>query len=205
MKVTYYPVGEYQANCVFLSDEQGTTVVIDPGDEAGRLLDRLKDQHLNVKAILLTHAHFDHLLAVRELQEATGAPLYIHAEDAPALSDADISLIPPHRRPYVLTADRLLNDGDIVTVGDLTLTALHTPGHTKGSCCFLCEDLLIAGDTLFAGSVGRTDLPGGNMRTLFQSLRRLAALPGETQMISGHGEDTTIGYECRYNPFLAGV
>lgn len=205
MKVTYYPVGDYQANCVFLSDEQGNAVVIDPGDEAPRLRQRLAEQHLKVGAILLTHAHFDHILAVRELQEATGAPLFIHAQDAPALSDSERSLIPPYRRPYVLTADRLLNDGDTVTVGELMLTVLHTPGHTPGSCCYRCGDLLIAGDTLFAGSAGRTDFPGGNTEALYRSLRRLAELPAETRVISGHGEETAIGYECRYNPFLAGV
>ncbi len=205
MNVAYYPVGDYLANCVILSDPQGRTAVIDPGDEAPRLLQRLGDKAAQVEAILLTHAHFDHILAVRELQEATGAPLFIHASDAPALSDASLSLIPSYRRPYVLCADRLLQDGDTVTVGSLALTVLHTPGHTPGSCCYGCEDVLIAGDTLFAGSVGRTDLPGGNTAVLFESLRRLAALPAEWRVIPGHGEETTIGYECRYNPFLAGV
>ncbi|MBP3435221.1 MAG: MBL fold metallo-hydrolase [Clostridia bacterium] len=205
MKVTYYPVGDYQANCVILSDESGCAVVIDPGDEAPRLLQRLADQKLRVAVILLTHAHFDHLLAVRELQTATGAALYIHTEDASALSDTRRSLIPPHRLPYELTADRLLIDGDTVVVGELMLSVLHTPGHTPGSCCYQCDNVLISGDTLFAGSVGRTDLPGGRTAALLQSLRRLATLPPELRVIPGHGEATTIGYECRYNPFLAGV
>lgn len=205
MKVTYFPLGSYQANCVILSDESGCAVVIDPGDEAERLYQSLMMQNLRVAAIMLTHAHFHHLLAVRELQEKTGAPLYVHAEDAPALSDARYSLIPFHRRPYCLSADRLLNDGDTVEVGDLRIAVLHTPGHTKGSCCFLCGDVLASGDTLFAGSMGRTDLPGGDMSMLMHSLRRLAALPAELRVIAGHGEETTIGYERRCNPFLAGV
>ncbi len=205
MRVSYYPVGDYQANCVIVSDEARRAVVVDPGDEAVRLLQRLTEQELQVEAILLTHAHFDHMLAVRELIEATGAPLYVHAEDAAALSDVGRSLIPPHRRPYTLSADRLLQDGDTVTVGELVLKVLHTPGHTPGSCCYRCGDLLIAGDTLFAGSVGRTDLPGGDTAQLFQSLRRLKSLDATVRVIPGHGEETTIGYECRYNPFLAGA
>ena len=205
MRVSYYPVGDYQANCVIVSDEAHRAVVVDPGDEAVRLLQRLAEQELQVAAILLTHAHFDHMLAVRELIDATGASLYLHAEDAAALSDAGRSLIPPYRRPYTLSADRLLQDGDTVTVGELVLKVLHTPGHTPGSCCYQCGDLLIAGDTLFAGSVGRTDLPGGDTAQLFQSLRRLKSLDATVRVIPGHGEETTIGYESRYNPFLAGA
>lgn len=205
MKGAYYPVGAYQANCVILSDENGSLAVIDPGDEAPRLLARLQESGETVVAILLTHAHFDHLLAVRELQEATGAPLYVHAADAAALTDAELSLIPPSRLPYSLTADRLLSDGDTVTVGELVLEVLHTPGHTPGSCCYRCGDLLVTGDTLFRGSVGRTDFPGGSTAALFNSLRRLAALPETLRVIAGHGEETTLGRECRCNPYLVGV
>lgn len=205
MKVSYYPLGAYQANCVVLSDENGSLVVIDPGDEAPRLLARLQESGETVVAILLTHAHFDHLLAVRELQEATGAPLYVHAADAAALSNAALSLIPPSRLPYLLVADHLLNDGDKVTVGNLVLEVLHTPGHTPGSCCYRCGDLLVTGDTLFRGSIGRTDFPGGSTAALFHSLRRLAALPATLRVIAGHGEETTLDCERRCNPYLVGV
>ncbi len=205
MKVSYYPLGAYQANCVVLSDENGSLVVIDPGDEAPRLLARLQESGETVVAILLTHAHFDHLLAVRELQEVTGAPLYVHAADAVALSNTALSLIPPSRLPYPLTADRLLNDGDTVTAGKLVLEVLHTPGHTPGSCCYRCGDLLVTGDTLFRGSVGRTDFPGGSTAALFNSLRRLAALPATLRVIPGHGEETTLDCERRCNPYLVGV
>ena len=205
MKVTYYPLGAYQANCVVVSDEQGRCIVIDPGDEAQRLQMLLNALGVTVSAILLTHVHFDHILAVRELQEITEAPLYVHAGDASALTDNARNMIPPYRLPYALKADHLLNDGDTVTVGDLTLTVLHTPGHTPGSCCYFCDGLLIAGDTLFAGSIGRTDFEGGDMSKMIGSLRRLKTLPEDTRVISGHGEETTIGYEKRYNPYLAGV
>ncbi|MBR2406135.1 MAG: MBL fold metallo-hydrolase [Clostridia bacterium] len=203
MTVSYYPVGALQANCVLLSDGNGHLAVVDPGDEAPRLLALLKRCSGTVEAILLTHVHFDHILATKALQEATGAPLLVHEADEPALSNEALSLIPPQLLPYSLTADRLLRDGDTVTVGEMVLEVLHTPGHTPGSCCYRCEDVLMAGDTLFAGSMGRTDLPGGDTVAMFHSLRRLSELPDELRVIAGHGEETTIGYERRYNPFLA--
>lgn len=203
MTVSYYPVGALQANCVLLSDGNGHLAVVDPGDEAPRLSALLKRLGGTVEAILLTHVHFDHILATKALQENTGAPLLVHEADAPALSNEALSLIPPQLLPYSLTADRLLRDGDTVTVGEMVLEVLHTPGHTPGSCCYRCEDVLVAGDTLFAGSMGRTDLPGGDTAAMFHSLRRLSELPDELRVIAGHGEETTIGYERRYNPFLA--
>ncbi len=205
MKVSYYAVGGYGANCVIVSDEHGHCVVIDPGDEAERLGAILAEIGDTVTAILLTHAHFDHMLAVSELQESTGAPLYVHTAEEGALTNTARSLIPPHRYPYPLVADRLLEDGDTVTVGDTSLTVIHTPGHTPGSCCYYGDGVLIAGDTLFAGSIGRTDFYGGSMTEMMASLRRLKLLPGNTRVISGHGEETTIAYEQRYNPYLAGV
>ncbi len=205
MTVTYYPVGNYQANCVIASDEQGHCVVIDPGDEAPRLLSLLKTKGDIVDAVLLTHAHFDHLLAVREVQEQTGAPLFLHADDVDALEDVGRSMIPAYRLPYPLCADRLLQDGDSITFGNATLTVIHTPGHTPGSCCYYGDGWLIAGDTLFAGSIGRTDFVGGNLGQMRESLRRLATLPDAVRVVSGHGEETTIGVERRCNPFLAGV
>lgn len=202
MIAVYYPVGALQANCVLLSDGNGHTAVIDPGDEAPRLLTHLRELGGRVDAILLTHAHFDHMLAVRELQTATAAPLFVHEADEPALFDEMLNLMPAYRLPYALKADRLLHDGDTVTVGELTFEVLHTPGHTPGSCCYRCDDLLISGDTLFAGSMGRTDFAGGSTAEMFRSLQRLSKLPEALRVIPGHGEETTIGYECRYNPFM---
>lgn len=205
MKWQVYAVGGYQANCYLVWDEQKNAVVIDAGAEPERLLRRVQEEGLSVKALLLTHAHFDHMLAVNALQQATGAPLYLHESEAPALSDPAVSLLSLCSTPCRLTADRVLRDGDTVTAGALTFTALHTAGHTVGSCCYLCDGVLFAGDTLFAGSVGRTDFPGGSYADQSASLRRLAALPPETVVLPGHGEATTIGRECASNPFMIGL
>lgn len=205
MKISYYPMGDYRTNCILLSDEQGHLAVIDPGDDVAFVLSLVKQHGGKVDMILLTHAHFDHMLSARELQEATRAPLYLHEADESALSDYSRSLIPEHRRPYVLTADRALKDGDTLSLGSLTLTVLHTPGHTPGCCCYLCDTVLFSGDTLFAGCIGRTDLVGSSMIQMLHSLRRLKSLAPEIRVIPGHGEETTIGHECRFNPFLSGV
>ena len=203
MIAAYYPVGALQANCVVLSDENGHLAVVDPGAEPSRLWAHITALGGTVEAILLTHVHFDHVLAVRELQEKCGAPLLVHEADAAALSDPARSLIPSYDLPYALKADRLLCDGDTVAVGDMELEVLHTPGHTPGSCCYRCGDVLVSGDTLFAGSIGRTDLPGGDTATMFRTLRRLAALPDSLRILPGHGEETSLARERLYNPFLA--
>ena len=195
-------VGDLAVNCCFVYDDEKHAAVIDPGDDADRLIAYLKQEKLQIDAILLTHVHFDHIQAVRELQAATGAPLCVHEADIPALADPTFSMV---RMPYELSADRALQDGDVVTVGQLTFTVLHTPGHTRGSVCYRCEETLFAGDTLFAGSIGRTDFAGGDFKAMRHSLARLAALSDDTRVIPGHGEGTTIGYEKRYNPFMIGI
>ena len=198
----YFPVGAYGANCCLVSDADGNTVVMDPGDEAERILAHIRDFSLTVRAVLLTHAHFDHMGAAARLQREFGAPLYVHTDDVRGLTDSRYSVMPLSDAP---TADRLLKDGDTVTVGSLTFTVLHTPGHTPGSVCYRLENVLFAGDTLFAGSIGRTDFPGGDMTAMRQSLRRLSALPDELSVVPGHGEETTIGYEKQTNPFMIGL
>ena len=203
MTVSYYMVGDLQVNCVVIADENANAVVIDPGDDAAELTATLRSKALNVKAVLLTHAHFDHLLAVKELQKEFNAPLWLHEAEAPALEDAGKSLIPAYRRPYILKADRLLRDGETVAVGELEFEVLHTPGHTVGSCCYRFGDVLVSGDTLFAQSIGRTDLPGGNTAQMFHSLRRLSTLPDTLRVIPGHGPETVLGYERHYNPYLS--
>lgn len=205
MNYCCFPVGALQANCWLLWDEQKNALLIDPGDEAPRLLHALRERDLTLKAILLTHVHFDHMMAVPALQETTGAPLMVHAGDAPALTDGELSLTIWQGIPCLLTADRLLQEGDTVTVGDMELAVLHTPGHTPGSCCYRCGDDLFAGDTLFAGSVGRTDFPGGDRMAQRESLRRLAALPDTVRVLSGHESATTIGYEKYHNPYMMGL
>ncbi|MBO5928691.1 MAG: MBL fold metallo-hydrolase [Clostridia bacterium] len=192
MKYLRLPVGSYQANCCLVFDEQKNAVVIDPGDEAPRILRVIQEHSLHVKVILLTHAHFDHILAVTAIQEATDTPLWVHEAEEPALADTRLSMV---SFPYTLTADRLLHDGESVTVDELSFTVLHTPGHTAGSVCYRCENTLFSGDTLFAGGMGRTDFPGGSSRLLWNSLEKLSHLPPHLTVVAGHGEETTIGRE----------
>lgn len=203
MTIRCLPLGALQANCYLLSDEEGATAVIDPGDEAGTILETVRAGELAVEAILLTHAHFDHILAADELRRETGAPVYVYETDAPALAD-------PRRNLTVLAkggagplrADHLLKDGEELRVGRLAVSVLHTPGHTPGSCCFLCGDALFSGDTLFAGSIGRTDFPGGDDQAMAASLRMLAALEPGIRVFPGHGESTTLSKERMENPYL---
>lgn len=197
------------ASCFIVDDgSDGAAFVIDPGGDAPLILEELAAQP--VEAVILTHCHFDHMVGAHAVLAATGAPLLIHSADAESIAaeggrgtmGAMFGLV--HGS---LHADRLLQDNDILTAGRLTLTVLHTPGHSPGSICLLAEDgvdtpHLIAGDTLFAGSVGRTDFPGGDARALSTSIaQKLSGLAPETIVHSGHGPDTTIAREARVNPF----
>ena len=205
MQYSCYPVGEMQANCWLVWDDTRSAVLIDPGDEAPWLLKVLNERKLTLKAIFLTHAHFDHMMAVPALQAATHAPLYVHEADVPALVDGNLSLTNWVGRPCLLTANRRLLEGETIAIGNLQFTVLHTPGHTVGSCCYLSENALFSGDTLFAGTVGRTDFPGGNPAVQRESLRRLATLPDDTKVLPGHNEPTTIGRERIVNPYMIGL
>ena len=201
MTIRCLPLGALQANCYLLSDEEGATAVIDPGDEAGTILETVRAGELAVEAILLTHAHFDHILAADELRRETGAPVYVYETDAPALADPRRSLtVLAKGGAGPLRADHLLKDGEELRVGRLAVSVLHTPGHTPGSCCFLCGDALFSGDTLFAGSIGRTDFPGGDDQAMAASLRMLAALEPGIRVFPGHGESTTLSKERMENP-----
>lgn len=203
MKVSYFSVGALGTNCYIVSGN-GRAAIIDPGGDAQRILNVVKCNNLTVDCILLTHAHFDHIMAVDELCEATGAPVYVGAGDAPMLYDANFNLsamVYPEQM-VERTADRLLFEGDVVRVGDATLTVMETPGHTRGSICLAGENVLFTGDTLFHGSIGRTDLPGGDMGVLRHSLERLAALEGDYTVYAGHGEETTLSFQKKANPYL---
>ena len=203
MTIRCLPLGALQANCYLLSDEEGATAVIDPGDEAGTILETVRAGELAVEAILLTHAHFDHILAADELRRETGAPVYVYETDAPALADPRRSLtVLAKGGAGPLRADHLLKDGEELRVGRLAVSVLHTPGHTPGSCCFLCGDALFSGDTLFAGSIGRTDFPGGDDQAMAASLRMLAALEPGIRVFPGHGGSTTLSKERMENPYL---
>jgi glyoxylase-like metal-dependent hydrolase (beta-lactamase superfamily II) len=198
-------VGPIMANCFILGcEDTREAVVIDPGDEAPRILSVINDLELSVKIILNTHGHFDHVGANRKMKEATGAPLMIHADDVHMLSRLSASAA-----VWGLSAedspepDRTLEDGDTVSFGNIVLTVLHTPGHTPGGISFAADRRVFVGDTLFSGSIGRTDFPGGDYDTLISSIKtKLFPLDNDTTVYTGHGPETTIGREKQYNPFV---
>ncbi|MBN9614973.1 MAG: MBL fold metallo-hydrolase [Acidobacteriales bacterium 59-55] len=200
-------VGPLQCNCSILGDEDSReAIVVDPGDDISRIVSALKRHNLTVKQIIITHAHIDHIAGAQSLKRVTGAPILYNQNDLPLVKMMDIQAgwlsIPT---PEVAPPDASLEDGQTVSIAGLTGSILHTPGHTEGSVCLYLpqQKLLLAGDTLFAGSVGRTDLPGGNTRKLLQSIRdSLLPLPDEVTVIPGHGHGTTIGEERDSNPFL---
>jgi hydroxyacylglutathione hydrolase len=210
------PVGALQCNCSILGDEvSGEAIVVDPGDDIPRIMALLARHNLIVKQILITHAHIDHIAGAARLKQLTGAPILYNQQDLPLVKMMDVQATwLGIATPEVHAPDDTLEDGRIIAIGvspelarpGLTGNILHTPGHTQGSICLHlpAENLLLAGDTLFAGSVGRTDLPGGDNRTLIRSIHdKLLPLPDETVVLPGHGQRTTIGQERESNPFLA--
>jgi hydroxyacylglutathione hydrolase len=202
-----FPVGTLQCNCTILGDEVTLeATVIDPGDDIPRILAAIARHGLTVKTILVTHAHIDHVAGAQQLKQITGAPIAFNQKDLPLLAIMDIqaSWI-GCETPDVRPPDEDLIDGFSVRIGNITGTVLHTPGHTQGSSCLFIpsQALLIAGDTLFARSVGRTDLPGGDAAMLLRSIHtKLLTLPDETVVVAGHGASTSIGIERERNPWL---
>ena len=200
-------VGPLQCNCSVIGDETShEAMVIDPGDDVQEVLDLIRKHHLQVKQIVITHAHIDHVGGAMKLRAATGAPILLNQNDYALLKmlDAQAAWI-GMPSPGKVDIDRSVTTGETVSAGSLTADILHTPGHTEGSIClyFAADKKLIAGDTLFAGSIGRTDLPGGSMQKILHSLHHtVLALPDETLVVPGHGPLTTIGEERETNPFL---
>ena len=200
-------VGPIMANCFILGcEEKKEAAVIDPGDETERILKTLEESGLSAKHIVNTHGHFDHVGGNRKLKAATGADILIHPLDVPMLSNLSASAA-----AWGLFAedspepDRTLKEGDTVVVGTITLKVIHTPGHTRGGISLFTDGVLFVGDTLFAGSIGRTDFPGGDYDTLITSIQnKLFPLGDDTRVFSGHGPETTIGREKlrRNNPFV---
>jgi glyoxylase-like metal-dependent hydrolase (beta-lactamase superfamily II) len=202
-----FPVGPLQCNCTIIGDENvAEAIVIDPGDEVSRIHRRLTSLNLKLRQILVTHAHIDHVGGALKLKSLTGAPIFLNENDLPLLQmmaaqAAWVGVDAPETAP----PDEGLHDGRHVGLPSYPAQVLHTPGHTQGSVClhFAPLKMLIAGDTLFAGSIGRTDLPGGNFEQIINSIQsRLLTLPDDTKVIPGHGPLTTIGAERRSNPFL---
>ena len=194
MKVYALPLGDYQTNCYIIhEDGEKSCILIDPGYQSDDILDACSEKGLSIAAILLTHGHFDHVGAVKELAAETGCPVYLH--------EADLTM------PPMMTAGKLYYthgyaEGDRLNIAGMDLTVLHTPGHTPGSVCLKIENHLFSGDTLFAGSCGRTDLPGGSWKTIQDSLQRLARLEGNLWVHPGHGQSTTLAQEKKYNPYM---
>ncbi|MEW6082344.1 MAG: MBL fold metallo-hydrolase [Bacillota bacterium] len=206
MKLDMVAVGAFQANCYILGCERTKEgLVIDPGSEPKRILDMVARMGLRVTTIVNTHAHVDHIGANLEVKNATGADLLIHEADEPYTKSSlkNLTLLSPFSaKPG--QPDRLLKEGDSVLVGqEISLEVIHTPGHTPGGICLYGDGILFTGDTLFSGSIGRTDLPGGNLETLIASIReKLLILPEDTLVYPGHGPSSTIGDERSSNPFL---
>ena len=198
MQVKVLQVGPIGTNCYLLEDEKAhVAAVIDPGDEAGRILQLIKDDGVDVKYILLTHGHYDHTTAVPELHQALPqAEIYIHKADA---NGAGSRLFPLAGQIPDL---KFYDEGNALTLGELTIQVLHTPGHSKGSVTLKVGDVLFCGDTLFAGSCGRTDLAGGSYAEIMASLKKLGQLPGDYHVCPGHDVTSTLERERRSNPFL---
>ena len=202
-----FPVGPLACNCTILGDEESReAIVIDPGDDVTRIHKRLTELGLKLKQIIVTHAHIDHVGGALRLKKLTGAPIYMNENDLELLAMMEeqaawLGVEAPETAP----PDASLADGATVGLSSFPAQVLYTPGHTQGSIClhFAPLNLVVAGDTLFAGSIGRTDLPGGNFDQIIDSIgSRLFALPDETRVLPGHGPQTTIGEERRSNPFL---
>jgi len=202
MEIKILPLGYIGTNCYLIQSEKAA-VVIDPGFVSQGVLEFLKENGEKERAILLTHAHFDHISGVPDLKDNTEVLVYAGMDERENLLDPQVNLTERfHAKTRGFNADRYVADGEILKVGDLEFKVFHTPGHTTGGVSYLMDGKLFSGDTLFYESVGRTDFPGGDFAVLENSIKRLYTLPDDTVVFPGHGESTTIGHEKKYNPFV---
>lgn len=206
LKIGRMMLGVCQTNCYFVYREgQKEVLLFDPADQGKQIFQSLKENGFQVKAILLTHGHFDHIWGSKELRELSGAKIYAYSGEKDVLENEELNVSAQAGRAYKVEADEYVNDGEQLIFGDMSCKLIATPGHTKGSCCYYFEEdqMLIAGDTLFQESVGRTDLPTGSMSQIVRSVKeKLLCLPDSVKVYPGHGGTTTIGFERDNNPFL---
>ncbi len=197
-------VGPLEENSYIIGDEATKeAIVVDPGDESDRIIEIIQDRNLRVHSIICTHTHFDHVGAVGDIKKATGARILIHKEDQQIYETAkDQAAFWGYDFDDIPQPDGFIDEGDTIQVGNMNFKVMHTPGHSPGGICLYGDGVLITGDTLFKGSVGRTDFPGGSMEELRKSFRRLLSLPENTKIFSGHGPESTVGIEKRTNYFV---
>lgn len=196
MQVLTITGGSLYTNCYMAWAEEDKCVLIDPGFDGAQILEQVRLQGKQVEAILLTHGHFDHIGGVKAIAEETGCKVYIHKLDMELPQRLTLGTV-PYTDNY--------QEGDVLSVAGLTIQVVHTPGHTPGGVCLLCQDYMFSGDTLFAGTCGRTDLPGSSYKDMWASLARLASLEKDYKVLPGHGESSTLFMEKRLNPYLQGA
>lgn len=207
MKVQTLILGALPTNCYIVSNNSNKAVVIDCGDEAIKVLSYAKKENLIIKKILLTHGHFDHMGAAAEIVEKTGATVYIHENDKKMLSSKTLSLsefLPDFKFNPVYNVTTI-DEGDIIKQDELEFSVIHTKGHTKGGVCYICEDCIFSGDTLFRGNVGRTDFPGGNFDEIIESVQKIAKLEGNFKVYPGHDMPSTLDHERKSNMYIKGT